>query len=46
MEAIVLKPVCKSVHPAVWCAIGGGPKGGMGVEVANQKGGYLVVEFL
>jgi len=46
VEAIGLKPVGEGSGLAVGCAIGGGPKGGVHVEVPDQKGWDLIVEFM
>ena len=46
VEAVGLKPVGEGGGPTVGHAIGGGPEGGVRVEVPDQKGGDLVVEFV
>jgi hypothetical protein len=46
MEAVGLEPVCEGGGPAVGCAIGDGPEGRVRVEVPDQKGWDLIVEFM
>jgi hypothetical protein len=46
VKAIGLEPVSEGGGPAVRCVIGGGPEGGVRVEVPDQKGWDLIVEFM
>jgi hypothetical protein len=46
VEAICLEPVDEGEHPAVGCVIGDRPEGGVCVEVPDQKGRDLIIEFM
>ena len=46
VEAVGLEPVGECGGPAVGRAIGDGPERGVHVEVPDQKGWDLVVEFM
>jgi hypothetical protein len=46
VEAVGLKPVGEGGGPAVRCVIGGRLEGGVRVEVPDQKGWDLIVEFM
>ena len=46
VEAIGLKPVGECGGPAVGHATGDRPEGGVHVEVPNQKGWGLIIEFM
>ena len=46
VEAVGLEPVGECGGPAVGCAIRGGLEGGVRVEVPDQKGWDLIVEFM
>ena len=46
MKAVGLDPVGECGGPTVRCAIRGRPEGGVRVEVPNQKGWDLIVEFM
>jgi len=46
VEAVGLEPVGEGRGPTVGHVIGGGPEGRVRVEVPNQKGGDLIIEFV
>ena len=46
VEAVGLEPVCEGGGPTVGRAIGDRPQRGVRVEVPDQKGWDLIVEFM
>ena len=46
VEAVGLQPIGEGGSPAVGCAIGDGPERRVCVEVPDQKGWDLIVEFM
>jgi len=46
LEPLGAHPICEGSTPTGWCAARKGPHGGVGVKVANQGGGYVVIQFV